>query len=70
MVHVFKPRAFNQKKNRWNKLILNCFKESMKLKRKMERPRWLMDDPNWIIKKKYIVIEPKLDQKPEKKIHN
>lgn len=42
----------------------------MKLKRKMERPRWLMDDPNWIIKKKYIVIEPKLDQKPEKTIHN
>ena len=42
MVHVFKPRAFNQKKNRWNKLILNCFKESMKLKRKMDNLKFMV----------------------------
>jgi hypothetical protein len=23
----------------------------------MERPRWLMNDPNWILTKKYITVD-------------
>jgi len=25
----------------------------------MEHPRWLMNDPNWILTKKYITVLPK-----------
>jgi len=30
----------------------------------MERPRWLMNDPNWILTKKYITVgdQPKIEK--------